>query len=200
MYRIDNVTAALALPTPAAVGPKPNGYFTKGDPVGGVPATVVDDDWANAIQEEIVAVILAAGLTLNKTNAAQLLAALRAAGVFQTQAQGDNTTKAATTAHVQAAIIGGAGQSWQDLSASRAVSTVYTNSTGRPIAIRCGCTPSGATGFYTIAVDSVEVARSNAAAGIAFSLYAIVPAGSTYQMAKGGADTTTTLAWSELRS
>jgi hypothetical protein len=100
MYRIDNVTAALALPTPAAVGPKPNGYFTKGDPAGGVQATIVDDDWANAIQEEIVAVILAAGLTLDKTNRAQLLAAIRSAGVFQTPPQFDNDTSAATTEFV----------------------------------------------------------------------------------------------------
>jgi hypothetical protein len=101
MYRVDNATAVAALPTPAAVGPKPNHYFTKGDPGSGIPATILDDDWANAIQEEIVGVILASGQTLSKTNRAQLLAALRAAGVFTTPAQFDNTTKPATTEFVR---------------------------------------------------------------------------------------------------
>lgn len=53
MYRIDNSTAISALPTPAVVGPNPNYYFTKGNPGSGIPATIVDDDWANAVQEEL---------------------------------------------------------------------------------------------------------------------------------------------------
>lgn len=104
MYRIDNDTAVPALPVPAAVGPNPNHYFTKGNPGSGIPATIVDDDWANAVQEEICAVIVAAGISLNKTNRAQLLAALRATGVFQTAAQFDSSSKAATTEFVQRAL------------------------------------------------------------------------------------------------
>lgn len=64
MHRIDGPGAT--------VGNK----FTEGDPVSAVPATQVTDDWLNAVQEEITAVILSAGITLNKANNAQLLAAI----------------------------------------------------------------------------------------------------------------------------
>jgi hypothetical protein len=49
---------------------------------------------------------------------------------------GDNTTKLATTAHVQAAMLGGAGQTLQNLSGSRVLGTTYTNTTGRPIFVQ----------------------------------------------------------------
>lgn len=64
MHRIDGPTAA------------PGGVFTEGDPTAGTPATVVSSDWANAVQEELVAVIAAAGITLSKPSNVQLLAAL----------------------------------------------------------------------------------------------------------------------------
>jgi hypothetical protein len=55
--------------------------FTEGDPQTGVQPTEVADDWLNAVQEELVTVIVAAGLTL-KTAATetsnQLLAAIAA--------------------------------------------------------------------------------------------------------------------------
>lgn len=77
MYRIDNATAIAALPAPAAVGPKPNAFFTKGNPGTGVAATIVDDDWANAVQEEIANVVEGAGLVLDKTKRNQMLLALQ---------------------------------------------------------------------------------------------------------------------------
>lgn len=52
--------------------------FTNGNPSQGIPATVVDAKWLNAIQEEIVSVILAAGITLDDEDTAQLLAAINA--------------------------------------------------------------------------------------------------------------------------
>lgn len=82
MYRIDNATAVpngSGVPTPAAVGPNPNGYFTN----SGVGQTIVDGDWMNAVQEEIAGVIEASGATLSKTNRAQLLAAVKAQASFQ---------------------------------------------------------------------------------------------------------------------
>lgn len=74
MHRIDNATAAVALPTPAAPGTA--GYFTEGSPSGGVPATVVDADWLNALQEEILYVITQAGITPTKGTNTQLAAAI----------------------------------------------------------------------------------------------------------------------------
>jgi hypothetical protein len=77
MYRIDNATVATTLPTPRIVGPNPNGFFTRGAP-GVTAATIVDDDWLNAVQEEISHVVEAAGLTLDKTNPHQLTLAVEA--------------------------------------------------------------------------------------------------------------------------
>lgn len=65
MHRIDGPAAA------------PGGHFTDGDPSVGTPATVVTDDWANAVQEELVAVIEATGAALAKPDNTQLLAAIR---------------------------------------------------------------------------------------------------------------------------
>ena len=83
MYRIDNATAVpngSGLPTPGAVGPNVNGFFTNG---GGSNGTIVDGDWANAVQEEIAGVIEAASLVLSKTNHLQLLAAIKAINSWQ---------------------------------------------------------------------------------------------------------------------
>ncbi|WVR18281.1 tail collar domain [Bordetella phage PY223] len=66
MHKIDHPTAT------------PGGLFTIGDPVGAVPATVVTEDWLNAVQGELVAVIEGAGLALDKPDNAQLLAAIQA--------------------------------------------------------------------------------------------------------------------------
>jgi hypothetical protein len=76
MHRIDSDGTAVALPTPGAVGATV-GYFTEGNPGTGVPATVVSADWANAIQEEILAVIVGAGLSADKTLQTQLYSAIK---------------------------------------------------------------------------------------------------------------------------
>jgi hypothetical protein len=76
MHRIDDPTATPTLPAPRAQGTP--GYFTGGSPgSGGFAATVVRYEFMNALQEELVAVVLAAGLTLDKTDNTQLLEALR---------------------------------------------------------------------------------------------------------------------------
>lgn len=64
MHRIDTSTAL------------PGGYFTEGDPVTPVAATVVSADWLNAVQEELVRVIQASGDTLAKADNGQLFAAI----------------------------------------------------------------------------------------------------------------------------
>ena len=50
--------------------------FTDGNPTSGVPATVVTDDWLNAVQEEVCNVIASRGIALSKPVNTQLLAAL----------------------------------------------------------------------------------------------------------------------------
>jgi microcystin-dependent protein len=65
MHRIDGPGAA------------PGGVFTEGDPAVGTPATVVTDDWLNAVQEEAANLVEAAGLSLAKTDNTQMLQAVR---------------------------------------------------------------------------------------------------------------------------
>jgi hypothetical protein len=72
MFRIDNATAISPIPAVAAVGPNPNSYFYKGNPGTGTPATIVDDDWCNAVQEELCNAITGFGVTLDKTKRDQL--------------------------------------------------------------------------------------------------------------------------------
>jgi hypothetical protein len=74
MHRIDNSTAKTTLP-PVAVPGQP-GYFTNGSPLTGEPATVVEADWMNAVQEEISFVIETSGLVLNKQDRTQLYQAI----------------------------------------------------------------------------------------------------------------------------
>lgn len=76
MHRVDNATAAAALPAPTADGPNPDGFYTGGDPAGAIPATVVEAEHLNMIQEELAGAIEAAGLELDKSDRAQLVAAI----------------------------------------------------------------------------------------------------------------------------
>lgn len=76
MYRIDTSTASGSLPAPGAAGTP--GYFTDGDPSGGIPATIVSADFLNAVQEEMAYVIEQSGAALNKADRTQLYAALLA--------------------------------------------------------------------------------------------------------------------------
>lgn len=75
MHRIDNSTAVAVLPTPAAAGTP--GFWTKGNALSGVPATIMDEDFFNAFQEELLGLVEAAGLTEDKADHAQLLESLR---------------------------------------------------------------------------------------------------------------------------
>lgn len=52
--------------------------FTEGSPSGGIPATVVTDDWLNDVQENICKVIEGASIALEKGNPNQLLLAVQA--------------------------------------------------------------------------------------------------------------------------
>ncbi|WP_431477842.1 gp53-like domain-containing protein [Massilia eburnea] len=95
--------------------------FTNGNAVAGIPATDLEDSWFDSVQEELCAIIEAAGLALDGSNRAQLLAALRAAGVFQTAVLGDRTTKPATCAFVQQEM--GGFSNYSSIAASRSLTS-----------------------------------------------------------------------------
>lgn len=86
----------------------------------------------------------------------------------------------------------GLGQTWQDVTGSRAANTTYTNSTGKPIAV-CGIT-TGASGF-SFAINGAVVVTASHSAGNFNCATIIVPAGATYSMTAGSVFTK----WSELR-
>lgn len=98
MHRIDTATSAVDL-----FGAGKNG-FRNGNKAEGISATDLTAEFFNDVQENLARLIEAAGIALVKGDYTQLLTALRSAGLFQTPAQFDNSTKAATTEFVQRAL------------------------------------------------------------------------------------------------
>lgn len=92
----------------------------------------------------------------------------------------------------------GYGQTWQDVTASRATGVTYTNSTGRPIQVSIKAT-QGSGGSGLIKVGGVNVGSLGALSGGDF-MYAsfIVPDGQTYAYTITAGSQTIGL-WSELR-
>lgn len=76
MHRIDNITALASMPPVKEVGPNPNGYFSKGDKDSLTLPTRVDNDFLNCLMDEIINVILAADMTPDKADRAQLYKAI----------------------------------------------------------------------------------------------------------------------------
>lgn len=99
---------------PAAPGSPSIGYPTSGNSGTGTPATKPGPYWYHMITEEIRGVLVAAGLTPSQGDVTQLLQALRASGVFQTQPTNDSGTKVATTAFANPGS-SLAGNGWQKL-------------------------------------------------------------------------------------
>ena len=91
----------------------------------------------------------------------------------------------------------GVNQTWQDVTASRAVGTTYTNTTGKPIVVNIDQQPNAAYTQLQFFINSVRVA--NLGANSAYSVYPnftgiIVPNGSTYSISGGALNK-----WMELR-
>lgn len=75
MFATDQATASSTLPTPTAAGTA--GYFTNGNPSSGVAATILDADWLNMVQQELLNVVSAGGLTPSKTTYTQIRDAIK---------------------------------------------------------------------------------------------------------------------------
>lgn len=91
-------------------------------------------------------------------------------------------------------------QTWQDVSASRAIGTTYTNSTNKPIFVSISFFSNANSQLLTY-VDGVVLSRDGSAASTDFpytSSKFIVPAGSTYSV-NTFAGTNTINYWAELR-
>ena len=95
----------------------------------------------------------------------------------------------------------GYGQSWQDVAASRALNTNYTNTTGRPIVVSIGLGNGTATANTAqITVGGVVHSGSSFHSSGAITTYvtAIVPPGAIYQVS-GTVGTPSIYKWLELR-
>jgi hypothetical protein len=127
MYPVKTATAVPGLPPYSEDGTP--GFFTKGDAVAAILATVPGQDWFNMTQEELLNVIRAAGLTPSATDDTQLrqaIAALIANAMLAgtTPPQFDTTKKVATTEFVQRAGLQSSGQTTITTSAAIGVSCV----------------------------------------------------------------------------
>lgn len=97
----------------------------------------------------------------------------------------------------------GVDQTWQDVTGSRAVNTVYTNTTGRPITIEiyAGNNTAGMYNAITVVHNAVTtVHRTGYAYGANayMSQSVIIPSGATYTFSPGAGVATIGI-WLELR-
>lgn len=93
------------------------------------------------------------------------------------------------------------GQTWQTVTGSRALSTTYTNTTGKPIVVRVACVSSVLASQMVITVSGVSLTSGQSADSSAVPVpysEAIVPAGGTYSAALSSG-TPSSLTWQELR-
>ena len=140
-----------------------------------------------ATSAEIATALGATAVTnaTNATTAATVSTTVASGATGTTQSNGDNSTKMATTAYVQNMGLGW-GQTWQNMTSSRAASTTYTNSTGKPIMVNIHYAQFSAnTWDMQLTVGGVIVARD--AGGTVGrgtdgggTCSAIVPSGATY--------------------
>lgn len=94
----------------------------------------------------------------------------------------------------------GIGQTWQNLTASRLINTLYTNDTGRPITV---CIDGillnmGTAEFYIDSAAQGRVTTDATSVGDSFSFSRTIPNGSTYNFNLGGGGSSVRN-WSELR-
>lgn len=91
----------------------------------------------------------------------------------------------------------GVGQTWTDVTASRAAGTTYTNTTGRPIqlAIAITVTTNTTVNFQINGVLLLQAGGTGATANMYNAIQVVVPNGATYLLPAG----LTLTKWSELR-
>jgi len=185
MQRIDDATAATSLPAPEAAGTP--GYFTEGNPTAGTPATNVRGSWLNMVQEELMAVVVAGGLTPSKTTYTQVRDAINAyvgsgrllrttmylnvSGTQQVSVDGGTlTTTGATTFNALSAtkklrirVIGGGGAGGGTVATS--ASQISIGAGGSAGSYSEGVYTSGFASALAVTVGAGGVGASGAAGG-----------------------------------
>ena len=94
----------------------------------------------------------------------------------------------------------GYGQTWTDVTSSRAISTTYTNSTGKPIMVIVSGTGNGANGLWGVTLNGAITfyTPSTYTTSVWTTASFIVPNGNTYALSQQGSGATMAN-WSELR-
>jgi hypothetical protein len=170
MHRIDTTNAVANL-----FGAGKNG-FGPGNPATNSPATFLDNDFCNALQEELASIPEAAGIALNKAQRNQVLTAILALI--------DNYGF-------------GRGQTVQNMLSSRVTTTTYYNTTSRPILVSVSLT-SISNAQAVASVGAVLVYGSDAGvSGRPASITFVVPPGVSYSVSATGF--ASIQSWVELR-
>ena len=105
---------------------------------------------------------------------------------------GDGTTQSTLASML------GMGQSWQDVTSSRACATTYTNSTGKPIFVNIGWEANQTNAYATLYIGGIVACYSFMDTYARLHLRGIVPNGSTYSVTSTQTNLTNSH-WCELR-
>lgn len=110
----------------------------------------------------------------------------------------DDSKRLVTTEHVRD-VVPGIDQTWQNVTGSRAVSTNYYNTTGKPIYVSIQLAVSMNSSNAVFYVNGLQISQSGGGLGTSNSVYAfvggVVPPGASYQLGAGGGS----IIWNELR-
>ena len=119
--------------------------------------------------------------------------------VLTADAGGNVSLRTGGTVQTLPAIAGslalGVGQTWQNLTGSRALNTTYTNNSGRPIEVSVSLNISVANGTVTTTVNGVQLTNFQLNTNGDCVIF-IVPNGATYSVTANA----TLQIWAELRT
>jgi hypothetical protein len=95
----------------------------------------------------------------------------------------------------------GYGQTWQQLSASRAVGTTYYNTTGRPISVNIVAVSAAGNVFPILTVNGVIVSSGTGAGTTSYysGTQAVIPPNASYVLSASSSSLSSITYWSELR-
>lgn len=109
MFQIDNATASPTEPTASSQGTP--GWFINANPSSGTQATIVTYDWLNNLQDELIAICSAGGVTPSKAVKTQVVQAIinliGSAGVGYAPDTGTTNALAITLTPVPTALVAG---------------------------------------------------------------------------------------------
>jgi len=157
------------------VGGSPGDPYINGNPTTGTEGSIPPAAAVEFPQREIVAAIVAAGLTPDNGDLTQLAAAIKAM------------------------TLGGEAQSWVSMTGLRSAGVTYFNTTGRPISVSVLVTcPTGAFANFVVGGVSVSGITGNSnSLTVGDGGSVIVPDGASYVLNTTGGATLNT--WTELR-